>query len=316
MEHQTEAIAFETQGRTIRGDLRLPADGGASKSGAAVVLVTPGSSRKGQVGRNYTRRLADLGFITLTFDPSFQGRSDGEPRDLEDPSARVEDVRSAVDFLAVRPEVDMDRLGVLGVCAGGGFAVATAKIEHRFAAIGVVVPVNQGRQRRQGGGRDPEGAVRALRAVGAQRTAEARGDAIRRDPWIPDTTADAVAVGVSDPETLQAVDYYGTPRGYDPDRSNRMVFTSTALQIGFDAFHLVEELLVQPLLVVVGGRRGSTGQYDDGLLLWERARTKEPLVVIEGAGHYDLYDKPEYVEPAVGHLADFYTRRLVPTPSS
>ena len=89
-----------------------------------------------------------------------------------------------------------------------------------------------------------------------------------------------------------------------------MLFSSTALQIGFDAFHLVDELLVQPLLVVVGGRRGSTGQYEDGLLLWEKARNREPLVVIEGAGHYDLYDRPEYVDPAVERLADFFDRRL------
>ena len=88
-----------------------------------------------------------------------------------------------------------------------------------------------------------------------------------------------------------------------------MLFSGTALQIGFDAFHLVDELLVQPLLVV-GGRRGSTGQYEDGLLLWEKARNREPLAVIEGAGHYGLYDRPEYVDPAVERLADFFVRRL------
>lgn len=310
MEYEKRAVEFESAGHTVRGDLRVPRVAAGTVGLPAVVLVTPGSSRKGQVGRNYGRRLAAAGFVTLTFDPSYQGESDGEPRDLEDPAARVEDVRSAVDFLATCAEVDMARLGVLGVCAGAGFAIAAAKIEHRFAAVGVVAPVNQGRQRRQGGGRDPEALVKSLAAVGAQRTAEARGAAARRDRWIPDSPEAAAAAGITDRDTLDAVEYYGTARGYDPHRSNRMFFTSTALQIGFDAFHLVDELLVQPLLVIVGGRRGSTGQYDDGLLLWEKARNKEPLVVIEGAGHYDLYDRPEYVDPAVAQLSDFFSRRL------
>lgn len=320
MEYETTPVEFENRGNVIRGDLRIPLDAGAAGARAAIVLVTPGSSRKGQVGRNYATRLSGYGFVTLTFDPSFQGQSEGEPRDLEDPAVRIEDVRCAVDFLTTRKEVDADRLGVLGVCAGGGFAVAAAKIEHRFRAVAVVVPVNMGRQRRQGGGADPAGVTAKLAAVGAQRTAEARGAALRRDAWIPDTPAQAREAGICDPDTLDAVDYYGTPRGHDGDRSNRMLFTSAALQIGFDAFHLVEELLVQPLQVIVAGRRGSTGQYEDGLLLWEKARSKEPLLVIDGAGHYDLYDKAEYVDPAVARLAAFYREHLVrptrPSPSA
>ena len=115
MEHETYAIEFESRGNTVRGDLRVPR-GAAERGGtAAVVLVTPGSSRKGQIGRNYGRRLAAAGLVTVTFDPSYQGESDGVPRDLEDPAVRIEDVRCAVDFLATRAEVDMDRVGVLGV---------------------------------------------------------------------------------------------------------------------------------------------------------------------------------------------------------
>lgn len=310
MEYEKTQVEFDNRGNTLRGDLRVPATHAAGEAGPAVVVVTPGSSTKGQIARNYARRLSASGFATIAFDPSYQGESDGEPRDLEDPAVRIEDVRCAVDFLSTRPEIDIDRLGVLGVCAGAGFAVATSMVEHRFKAVGVVTPVNQGRQRRQGGGRDPRGVTAALEAVGAQRTAEARGAAARRDPWIPETPEQALQAGVTDVDTLDAVGYYGTARGHDVHRSNRMVFTSTALLIGFDAFHLVDELLVQPLQVVVGGRRGSTGQYDNGLLLWEKARTKEPMMIVEGAGHYDLYDNPEHVGQAVAQLAEFYSHHL------
>ena len=80
--------------------------------------------------------------------------------------------------------------------------------------------------------------------------------------------------------------------------------------LGYDAFHLVGELLTQPLQVIVGGRKGSTGSYDDGHLLWERARNTEDLLVIDGAGHYDLYDKPEYLTQAVDRLKTFFTTHL------
>lgn len=88
------------------------------------------------------------------------------------------------------------------------------------------------------------------------------------------------------------------------------MFRSDALMMGFDAFHLVEQLLVQPVLVIVGGRRGVTKSYEDGEELQRRASNSEDLVVIDGAGHYQMYDRPEYVEQAADRLAEFFERTL------
>ena len=106
------------------------------------------------------------------------------------------------------------------------------------------------------------------------------------------------------------LDYYATPRGHNDNRSNRRLLTSDALLLGFDAFHLVGELLVQPLQVIVGGKLGTTFSHEAGLSLWERARNRRDFVVIEGADHYDMYDKQEYVDQAIEHLTALYDEHL------
>lgn len=264
---------------------------------------------KEQIGAMYGAKMADSNYVTLTFDPSYQGESGGQPRDLEDPAARVEDIRCAVDFLMTLPYIDEDKIGVLGICAGGGYAVNAALTEHRIKAVGTVVPVNIGRAFRQAQ-HQPNAVSDLLAAVGQQRTKEARGEAEFRLPWLPDSPDAAKAAGIDDRDTLEAVDYYRTPRGFNANATNQLLFRSNALLVGFDAFHLVGELLTQPVKVIVGGRLGTTFSFGDGKALWERARNRKEFVVIDGAGHYEMYDKSEYVDQAVAHLASFYDECL------
>ena len=308
MARELKSVSFSNRHLDIAGHLRLPVGFDEKKTYAALVIVTPGSSVKEQIGAVYGGKMADRGFITLTFDPSYQGESGGEPRDLEDPAARVEDVRCAVDYLMTLPYVDEERLGVLGICNGGGYAVNAAMTEHRFKAVGTVVAVNMGRAWRQFL-LSADGAGGPLEAVGKQRTAEARGGEARRDPWIPESMDEAKAAGITDPDTLDAVAFY-TERRPAKTRTNRLLFTSNGTLLGFDAFHLVGELLTQPLQVIVGGRLGTTFSFEDGKTLFERATSKKEFFVVEGAGHYDLYDKDEYVDQAVERLDGFYTEYL------
>ena len=302
-----EQITFQNRGNSVSANIHLPNDFDKGGSYPALVLATPGSSVKEQIGANYARRMAERGFVALTFDPSYQGESEGEPRDLEDPAVRAEDIRCAVDYLMTQSFVDEDRVGLLGICAGGGYAISAALTEHRFKAIGTVVASDIGAAFRS---MLPD--VHAtLKELGKQRTAEARGEAPRRDPWIPDSLAEADAAGITDPDLRAAIAFYRESEYRHPNSTNRLLFDSYSHILNFDAFNLVPELLTQPLQVIVAGRRGTTGQYEAGEKLFNLSPAADKdFMAIEGAGHYDMYHVPEYVDQATDRLAEFFHRHL------
>jgi fermentation-respiration switch protein FrsA (DUF1100 family) len=306
----TRDVTFSNDTFDLAGQLHLPDAFDENSTYPTIVISTPGSSVKEQIGSNYGRGLADRGYVALAFDPGFQGRSGGLPRDLENPAARVDDIRFAVDYLTTLEFVDSSRIGALGICAGGGYAVSATMTEHRIKALGTVVPVNVGRAFRQGDTSTKGAAVAMIEAVGDKRTAAAAGEAIESNMWIPDTVDQAEAFGITDIDTLEAVRFYRTPRGYNENSTNRRHFTSDAMMLGYDAFNLVEELLTQPLQVIVGGRLGTTFSYADGLTLWEKAPNAKNFHIVDGAGHYDMYDEPNYVAESVETLDTFYREFL------
>ena len=301
-----QSITFKNRTWDVASELHLPPGFDEKKQYAAIVCVHPGSSCKGQTAGLYAGKLAAQGFVAMAFDASFQGESGGEPRYIEDPATRVEDVRCAVDYLVTLPCIDEERIGVLGVCAGGGYAVNAALTEKRIKAVGTVVGANIGSLNRQG---DP---MAALEAIGKQRTAEARGAAPLINHWIPNSTQERDAAGITpdNVDVFQAVEYYRTARGQNACAPNQLRFTSMGSVIGFDAFHLVEELLNQPIQIVVGSVPGAFGSLKDGQELFQRVKGEKDLFIVEGATHYDLYDQPEATDKAVQKLAPFYKKHL------
>jgi hypothetical protein len=273
----------------------------------AVVLSTPGSSVKEQIGANYASRLAARGIAALVFDPAHQGQSGGEPRDLEDPYRRGEDISYAIDALSTIPGIAPERIGVLGICAGGGYAVHTARTDHRIKAVGTVVPVNIGASFRSF---QTDGPAAALDAMADARLEETRAGELTRVNWLPDTLEDAAAAGLTDIDTTQAITFYRTERGRNEHSTNRRLSRSDSLLLGYDPFHLVDQLMTQPLQVILAGRIGNTGSYENGTQLWKLAPNPVDLMVIEGAGHYEMYDEAEYIDAAVDRLADFYSDNL------
>ncbi len=304
-----QSVRFKNRSLEIAGDLHVPPDFDPTGTHAAIVCVHPGSGVKEQTAGLYAAKMAERGYVALAFDASHQGESGGEPRDVEEPASRVEDIRCAVDYLMTLDFIDEERIGVLGICAGGGYAVNAAMTEHRISAVGVVSPINIGRARREGDG-SRGNSVRLLEEIGRQRTIEARTSQVGLRHWIPDSPEEARAAGVTEADVLEAVDYYRTPRGRHPNSTNRLRFTSVASVLAFDAFHLLEELLSQPLQVIVGNRVGSFGSYRDGYELFRRATSEKDLYIVDGAGHYDLYDVPQYVDQAVNTLCAFFDTKL------
>ncbi len=293
----------------IAANIHVPADFDPTAKYPALVCVHPGSSVKEQTSGLYSAKMAEKGYVAVAFDASHQGESGGEPRNLEDPYLRVEDIRCAVDFLTTLDYVDPERIGILGVCAGGGYTVNAAMTEHRIKAVGAVVPINIGRAYRAGDGSEGA-AIKTLEAVGAQRTSEAGGADFLNINWLPDTVEQADEVGITGGDTRDAVEYYRTPRAFCKTATNRLLFRSIDKILSFDAFNLVDELLTQPIQIIIGNRVGEFGSFKEGNNLFAKITSEKDLMVVDGASHYDLYDKPECVDQAVEKLTAFYGKNL------
>lgn len=294
----------------IAADIHFPPNFDKSKKYPAIISAHPIGSCKDQTSGNvYGVALAKEGFVVIAFDASFQGASGGEPRFIEDPTLRVEDFRHVADYLVTLPYIDEDRIGVLGICGGGGYSINAAMTERRIKAVGTVTGANYGRLMRGNfTGLNP---IAALEAMAKQRTAEARGASLHVDNLLANSVEEARAAGVTDRDPLEATEYYRTPRGQKPNGLNRSLLSHQAAAVGWDAFHLAEVLLTQPLCVVVGDQVGAFGAYRDGCEIIERAASKnKELVVVEGWSHYDLYDKPEPVGQALAKLIPFYKENL------
>ncbi|MGW4827660.1 alpha/beta hydrolase [Amycolatopsis japonica] len=300
-----EAITFPNGPITMAGNLYLPADFDPKGSYAAIVTVHPGGGVKEQTAGLYASKLAEQGFVALAYDASFQGESGGEPHFLEDPAARVEDVRAAVDHLQSLDYVDAERIGVFGICAGGGYAVNATMTDHRIKAIGTVSAVNIGSAYRKGWfGTDADSAaVPTLDAAAQQRTAESQGADAAYIPYVPVETDENTPR-----DMVEAHDYYLTPRAQHSNAQNKKLFTKSITRIfAFDAFHLVEDLLTQPLLAIAGSDAGSLWHTTE---LHARARSPKKLVVVEGGAHMDFYDVPQYVKRAVDEAVPFFEENL------
>lgn len=198
---------------------------------------------------------------------------------------------------------------MLGLCGGGGYSINAAMTERRIKAVGTVTGANYGRLFREGfTGFNPIG---ALEAMAKQRTAEVRGAKLHVDDLLPPSVEEGKKRGITGIDVLEATDYYRTARGQKPHGLNRSLLSHQAVAVSWDAFHLAEVLLTQPLMVVVGDRVGEFGAYRDGCEIIGRAASKKKeLVVVQGASHYDLYDKPEPVRQALAKLIPFYKENM------
>lgn len=301
-----QSVKFKNSTWLVAANLHLPENFDAQHQYPAIICVHPGSSVKEQTAGLYAEKLAQAGFVALAFDASFQGESGGEPRYLEDPATRVEDIRCAVDYLTTIAFIASDRIGVLGICAGGGYAANAALTEKRIKAVGTVVAANFSRAYRE------LNALQILEAVGQQRTAEANGAEPLITQWTPASIEEAKQAGPVEMDMAAAIDYYRTPRGEHPNSCNKLRFTGMGAAIAFDAFHLADQLLTQPLMVIVGDKVGAFGSYRDGFELYNKAAAvNKNIHVVQGAGHYDLYDQPFATTEALGKLVPFFNSVLL-----
>jgi uncharacterized protein len=292
-------------GITLSAVINFPPGFDEGKQYSAVVVAHPGGGVKEQTAGLYARKLAEQGLVTITFDASYQGESTGEPRQLENPYVRTEDVSAVVDYLTTLPYVDRDRIGAMGICAGGGYAANAAINDRRIKAVGTVSAVNIGAMFRNGWDNNIKDAdaIPALEGGSQARTAEANGAAIVQIPLAPLRREDA-----PNKELEEAWEYYHTPRCEYPTAPGWATARSLNQIVTYDAFNKAEAFLTQPLMIVAGSVAGSKWMSDD---LYKRAASKDKhLHVVEGSNHMSLYDVPKYVDEAAAKLASFFNATL------
>jgi uncharacterized protein len=293
-------------GTNIIANLFKPAGLAAGRRYAAVVVTHPFGGVKEQTAGLYAQRLAEEGFIALAYDASYQGESGGEPRLMEVPAQRLDDISCAIDYLVQHPQVDRERIGSLGICAGGSYALCQAQTELRVRAVAAVSTFNLGEARREGMGTvSYDERMKRLRDAAEARSREASGEPVQLVPVVPDSAANFTE---RTPQLYrEGYDYYRTSRAQHPNSPNRYVLSSVPQQMAFFPFEQLETISPRPLLVIAGSKADTLFWSQQ---VYQKAKEPKELFVVEGATHIDLYDRPQFVTPAVAKLKEFFGRHL------
>lgn len=293
-------VTFSSGNQTIAGTLFIPDD--AQGASPAIVISHPFGSVRQQSPINYATRLSKEGFVTLTFDAAYQGESTGEPRQLEDPFIRVENIKDAVSYLATCKEVDADRIGALGICASGGFVPFAASSDIRIKAVATISGADLGDVYRS----QAETLPTLLEASAQARADRASGKDVEAQPMIP-MTQDQANEYPDRSMYKEAYDYYRTDRAKDDRAPNTVDPTSFDRIAVFDPYGFIDQISPRPLLMIAGGD-ADTLPYSQNAI--EKAQEPKELFIIDGASHVDLYDKPEYVDPAAAKMSSFFRENL------
>lgn len=297
-------VNFKSNNLNVVANMYFPENFDENNQYPAIVVNHPAGGVKEQTAGLYAERLATLGYVTMAYDASYQGESEGQPHNLENPSSRVEDVRAAVDYFNTLDFIDDSSIGALGICAGGGYTIKAAQTEKRIKAVVGISAADIGQNFRKGwtGNQDEKDINPLLEQVAEQRKAEANGAPQKLVGFVPEEPTEDM-----DQETKDGWEYYRTPRAQHERSINQFPFISFDRIIEFTAFDLVDKLLTQPVLFIAGSEAGTLWQSENA---YERALEPKDIHIVEGANHFDMYDKEPFVTEAVEKMNSFYGQYL------
>lgn len=243
--------------------------------------------------------------MAIAYDASYQGESTGEPRLLENPYIRVEDISATIDYISALPYIDENRIGAAGICAGGGYSINAAINDQRIKAVGGISTVNIGAMYRNGwdGSVKDADALSLLQMGGDARAKEAQGTDGGKLPFAPEKKEDAPSKEMED-----AWEYYRTPRAMCSTAPGYVLSRSLTQLVTYDAFNYAEAFLKQPVQIVVGSESGCKWMSED--IHSRAASTNKHLHIVNGANHMELYDVPQYVEETASVIVPFFKNNL------
>lgn len=297
-------VSYNTRyGIEISAELYLPKDFDETKKYPALIIGAPYGGVKEQGPGVYANELAQRGFAALTFDPSYNGNSGGEPRHLSSPDLFVEDFSAAVDFMGTRPFIDRAKIGALGICGSGSFALSAAQVDPRIKAVATVSMYDISRYHAKGFGDalSDEDRKGWLTAAAEQRYADFEGKA----PALSDRGSPLDFDENSDPIGREFGEFYSRPRGYHPNSITQFTVSSAAAWVNFALLDHLKWISPRPILFVIGETAHSRYFSEDA---YKAAGDAKELYVVPGAGHVDLYDKTDFIP--FDKLQAFFTESL------
>ena len=299
-------VTYKLNGINISANVYTPANFDSSKKYPAVVIAHPNGGVKEQVAGLYAQRLAEQGYITITADAAYQGASGGLPRNMDKPVHRIEDIHGMADFISRFAGVDTERLGLLGICGGGGYSLAVAQTDKRFKSIATVSMFNSGRVRRNGYVDSALNTIQTrLQQASSARAQEAAGgtilysgDANLTDEQIAKLPFDLYR---------QGYEYYWKTHAH-PNSTFKYTTSSLLDLMRWDATNQID-LIDKPLLMIAGSKADSLYMSEEAFAKATGTKDKE-LFKIDGATHIETYWVPKYVNQAVEKLTQFYGKSL------
>lgn len=300
------SVTYKLNGIDISANVYTPANYDPKKTYPTVVVAHPNGGVKEQVAGLYAQRLAEQGYITIAADAAYQGASGGQPRSVDKPASRIEDIHGMADFITRYAGVDGKRLGLLGICGGGGYSLAAAQTDKRFKSIATVSMFNSGRVRRNGYNDSQLDTIQQrLQQASAARDLEAAGGEVLYS-GDANLTVEQIA---KLPFVLyrQGYEYYWKTHAH-PNSTFKYTTSSLLDLMRFDATDHID-LINQPLLMIVGSKSDSLYMSEDAIAKATGANDKE-LFKIDGATHIETYWVPRYVNQAMGKLTEFFGMTL------
>ena len=287
-----QKVVFKNKELNLRlaGLLYIPAGFNLSNNYPAVVVTGPMLSVKEQAQSVYAKRLADAGYVTLVFDGSYFGESEGQPRQMELPDVKQSDIEGAVDFLANLPFVDSERFGGLGICGSGSYMSVAGVREPRLKTVVAIVPaISDISKSAMAGFFAPEADV-----IAAKKAYEAGTGEISYLNFMPRAFDEGAA-------------YYYTSRGTHPRWSNRVVSWSQLELVKYNVVNIMRDM-TKPYLIITGENAWSRQSSQE---VFDAVPTSDKeMHVIPEAGHFDLYDLAPFVSEAFEHILPFLNKYL------
>ena len=303
-------VSYKLNGLDIVANVYTPANYDPNKKYPAVVVAHPNGGVKEQVAGLYAQHLAEQGYITITADAAYQGGSGGQPRSVDKPANRIEDVHGMADFITQYAGVDNNRLGLLGICGGGGYSLAAAETDKRFKVVATLSMFNSGRVRRNGFADSQLDTIqqRLKQATDARAQEVAGGKVLYAGD--ADMTDEQIAA-LPFEMYRQGYEYYWRTHAH-PNSTFKYTQSSLLDLMRWDATNQIE-LINQPLLMIAGSKADSLYMTEDAFAKATGTGTgtkDKTLFKIPNATHIETYWKPEYVKQAMEQLTAFYGKHL------